>query len=103
MLLISSLQVLFLGTVYTLSRKYQNIQLSPGLEDDPKHFYHPMYQVFWLFFGMALCLPFKNITEKDDDKQENKKEMNAILLIFPACMDVLATIFDAAGLYYVSI
>ena len=103
MLLISSLQVLFLGTLYTLSRKYQNIQLRPGIEDDPKHFYHPMYQVFWLFFGMALCLPFKNILTEDDEKQSTKKEMTPLILIFPACMDVLATIFDASGLFYVSI
>lgn len=45
MLLHSSFQVLFLGTIYTLSRKYQNLQLSVGFDDQLKHFYHPMYSI----------------------------------------------------------
>lgn len=42
MILISSIQVLFLGTLYTLSRKYQNIQTSKGLDDEERIFYHPL-------------------------------------------------------------
>lgn len=42
MLLVSSLQVLFLGSIYTISRKFQNIQVSEGLGGKPLHFHHPM-------------------------------------------------------------
>lgn len=103
MLLISSIQVLVLGTVYTLSRKYQNIQVSPGIDNDPRLFYHPIYQVLLLFIGMAICLPFKNCLEKEDDKQSNKKDMTPFVMIVPAFCDVCATIFDATGLIYVSV
>ena len=88
MLLHSTFQVLFLGTIYTLSRKYQNIQMSPGLDDNPKHFYHPLYQVLWLFIGMAICLPFKNIIkEEEDDDQKKKKEITPKYMIIPAFFD----------------
>ena len=103
MLLISSVQVLLLGTLYTLSRKYQNIQQSNGIDNDLKYFYHPIYQVFWLFFGMAICLPFKNLLESKDKDDNSKKEMTPYVLIFPALFDVIATVCDATGLIFVSI
>jgi hypothetical protein len=102
MLIHSTFQVLFLGTLYTLSRKYQNLQLSSGLDDVSRHFYHPLYQVLWLFLGMALCLPFKKLIKDNDAKDENKKNMTPSLMIIPAFFDVCATIFDATGLIYVS-
>ena len=43
MLLISSIQVLILGSIYTLSRKFQILQLSEGLDGKIGHFHHPMY------------------------------------------------------------
>jgi len=100
MLLISSVQVLFLGSLYTLSRKFQNIQMSPGLDGKERHFHHPMYQVFWLFFGMAICLILKKCVKNEEDP--NKKKPHPTLLIFPAFCDVCATIFDSIGLIYVS-
>jgi hypothetical protein len=42
-LLLASFQVLFLGSIYTISRKYQNLQLSPGLDGRLSHFHHPVY------------------------------------------------------------
>ena len=51
---------------------------------------------------MAICLPFKNIVEKDKE-ENNKKNMTPYILIIPAFFDVSATIFDATGLIYVSI
>jgi len=43
MLLLCSLQVLVLGSIYTLSRKFQNLQLSVGLGEKALHFHHPLY------------------------------------------------------------
>jgi hypothetical protein len=106
MILISTFQVLLLGTIYTISRKYQNLQVSSGLDEVPRHFYHPLYQVLWLFIGMAFCLPLKNFIHKYDKEEKEdklKKEMSPSLLIIPAFFDVCATIFDATGLIYVSI
>ena len=106
MILLSTFQVLFLGTLYTISRKYQNLQVSYGLDEVPRHFYHPLYQVFWLFVGMAFCLPLKNYIHKydmEEKEDKTKKEMSPSLLIIPAFFDVCATIFDATGLIYVSI
>lgn len=104
MLIYSTFQVLFLGTIYTLSRKYQNIQTSPGLDNESKHFYHPLYQVLWLFIGMALCLPFNNIVKESEvEDKKKKKQITPKYMIIPAFFDVCATIFDATGLIYVSI
>ncbi len=108
MLLNSSIQVLFLGSIYTLSRKYQNLQISTGLDGRSMRFHHPLYfinfnfrfQVFCLFLGMALCLPFKYCTSQ---KKSEKKQIQSYVMIIPALCDVLATIFDATGLIYVSI
>jgi hypothetical protein len=109
MLLLSSIQVLFLGTIYTLSRKYQYLQMSEGLDNRPMHFHHPMYnihiikfryQVLFLFVGMAICLPFVLCVKREVSE---KKKVNPLLLIVPASCDVFATIFDATGLIYVSI
>lgn len=102
-LIISTFQVLFLGTLYTLSRKYQNLQVSNGIDEIPRHFYHPLYQVLWLFIGMAICLPFKNLFEDKDTENDKKLPMSGKLMIIPAFFDVCATIFDATGLIYVSI
>jgi hypothetical protein len=46
MLLVSSFQVLFLGSLYTLSRKNQNLQKSEGLDDRVSYFHHPVYILF---------------------------------------------------------
>ncbi len=102
MILLSTLMVLFLGTIYTLSRKFQNIQVSPGIDEIPRHFYHPLFQVLWLFVGMAICLPFTNIVHKKEKEDKGKKDMTPSLMIIPAFFDVCATIFDATGLIYVS-
>ena len=45
MLLLASFQVLFLGSLYTLSRKYQNLQMSQGLDGRILHFHHPVYNI----------------------------------------------------------
>lgn len=50
---------------------------------------------------MFLCLPFKNFEE--DIKDNSKKSLNPYVLAVPAFCDVVATIFDSAGLFYVSI
>lgn len=103
MILLSTIQVLFLGTIYTISRKYQNLQVVNGLDSINRHFYHPLFQVFLLFIGMAVCLPFKNFIHKTETKDKSKKEVFPTLLIIPAFFDVCATIFDSTGLIYVSI
>ena len=100
MLLISSIQVLVLGSLYTLSRKFQNVQISTGIDGKEKHFHHPMYQVFWLFFGMGLCLLMKKCVKNEEDP--TKKKAHYTLMLFPALCDVCATIFDSIGLIYVS-
>jgi hypothetical protein len=74
--------------------------MSPGLDGKERHFHHPMYQVFWLFFGMAICLILKKCVKNEEDP--NKKKPHPTLLIFPAFCDVCATIFDSIGLIYVS-
>ena len=50
---------------------------------------------------MFACLPFKNMEE--DDKESTKKDLNVYVLTVPAFCDVIATIFDSAGLFYVSV
>ncbi len=42
MLLYCAIQVLTLGSLYTVSRKFQNLQLSPGMSGKFLHFHHPM-------------------------------------------------------------
>ena len=87
MLLISSIQVLVLGSLYTLSRKYQNVQFSTGIDGKEKHFHHPMYQTVWLFFGMALCLIFRKCV-KNVEEDPNKPKGHRTLMFFPALCDV---------------
>lgn len=50
--------------------------------------------------GMALCLPFSFYVNRE---KTAKKRINPLLMTVPALCDVLATIFDATGLIYVSI
>ena len=70
------------------------------------------YQVFTLFFGMFLALPFKlmfNSNKKYEPRDEliidmpKKKVYSVYLLIFPSMCDVFATILDCIGLIYVKI
>jgi hypothetical protein len=49
---------------------------------------------------MAMCLPFTLCVKKENS---NKKKINSLVMFIPSLCDVLATIFDANGLYYVSI
>jgi len=93
--------VLLLGSLYTLSRKYQNVQMSKGLDNTLKHFHHPIYQVFWLFAGMAICLLLKKFVKTEEDN--TKKKAHYTLLFFPALCDVCATIFDSIGLIYTQV
>lgn len=60
------------------------------------------FQVFCLFMGMLICLPFKYL-QTNEKKDENKLPMNPYLMIVPALFDVLATILDSFALAYVSI
>jgi hypothetical protein len=56
MLLISSIQVLFLGCIYTLSRKYQNLQISLGIDGIVTNFHHPMYiMLIQISSLLAIC------------------------------------------------
>ena len=67
------------------------------------------YQVFWLFFGMSLCLPIKRCLDTligsnlkmEGDSLIAKKKYSPFLIIFPSCCDVFATILDSTGLIYV--
>jgi hypothetical protein len=58
------------------------------------------YQVFWLFFGMALLLPLVLFSKKE--KSQGKKKAHPAAMMIPAFCDVIATIFDSTGLIYVS-
>lgn len=108
--LVNSFLVLALGTIYTLSRKFQNIQQARGPDGVLSYFHHPMYQSFWLFVGMSLCLLFKRPSkptpglEKKDEggtlEATKKKAWRPIHLLFPAACDALATIVDSLGLIY---
>jgi len=71
-----------LGSLYTLSRKYQNVQMSKGLDNTLKHFHHPIYQVFWLFAGMAICLLLKKFVKTEEDN--TKKKSSLYFVIFPS-------------------
>ena len=67
------------------------------------------YQVFTLFLGMFLALPFKllfNSQPKNEPRYElildkPKKNYSVTLLIFPSLCDVSATVMDCIGLIYV--
>ena len=67
------------------------------------------YQVFTLFLGMFLALPFKllfNSQPKNEPRYElildkPKKKYSVKLLIFPSLCDVSATVMDCIGLIYV--
>ena len=48
---------------------------------------------------MALCLPLMMCVKRE---KSEKKKVNYLLMFIPSLCDVLATIFDATGLIYVS-
>lgn len=79
MLLNSSIQVLFLGSIYTLSRKYQNLQISTGLDGRPMRFHHPLYYKefildfkFSVYFSVWLCVCRLNTVQKKKSQKKNK-------------------------------
>eukprot|EP00742_Colponemidia_sp_Colp-10_P011319 GILJ01012561.1.p1 GENE.GILJ01012561.1~~GILJ01012561.1.p1 ORF type:complete len:195 (-),score=18.58 GILJ01012561.1:1-585(-) len=90
--------VVILGSIYTVARKWQNVAKSPGLDGQESAFHHPIYQVFWLFFGMVLCLPVQKLTECLRGQPASK--FNPLMMLVPAACDVAATILDSIGLVY---
>ncbi len=57
------------------------------------------FQVLCLFAGMALCLPLVLCVKRE---KTEKKSIKPLVMLIPSLCDVLATIFDATGLIYVS-
>jgi hypothetical protein len=48
---------------------------------------------------MAICLPFMLFVKRE---KTEKKKVTPLVMLVPSLCDVLATIFDATGLIYVS-
>eukprot|EP00743_Colponemidia_sp_Colp-15_P005806 GILK01006241.1.p1 GENE.GILK01006241.1~~GILK01006241.1.p1 ORF type:complete len:388 (-),score=36.52 GILK01006241.1:205-1368(-) len=90
--------VIVLGSIYTVGRKWQNVTKAPGVDGKPSSFHHPVYQVFWLFFGMALCLPVQKLSQCI--RKSPAPRFSPFRMIIPSLCDVLATIFDSIGLIY---
>eukprot|EP00744_Colponema_vietnamica_P002069 GILI01003328.1.p2 GENE.GILI01003328.1~~GILI01003328.1.p2 ORF type:complete len:395 (-),score=108.98 GILI01003328.1:104-1288(-) len=91
--------VIVLGCIYTVTRKWQNVIKSHGLTDEVQHFHHPIFQVFWLFFGMFLCLPLHWALERKHIVPATKP-FPAYVMAIPSTCDVFATVLDSIGLVH---
>lgn len=96
------------GSLYTIFRKYQSAV------DLPRHniqFNQPMYlshspslQSFIIFVGMCSIALFRPWMKEDAPKKQvvPLPKDNKYLYIMPSLLDVLGTIVDTTGLFYVS-
>ncbi|XP_043281277.1 solute carrier family 35 member F6 [Venturia canescens] len=97
------------GSFNTLSVKYADKQIVPGNDGEPKNFNHPFMQSCFMFLGEMLCLlVFKiafayinrSVDRSVDDHSLTKgsRTFNPMLLLIPACCDMIGTSVMYVGL-----
>lgn len=104
-LLKTALLAVFFGSLYTIFRKYQSIvELSPQDErfNQPlQSSYSSRFQSFIIFIGMSTILCFRPWLKPSQQKSTKLPSDNMTIYLMPSLLDVMGTIVDTSGLYYV--
>ncbi|XP_012273941.1 solute carrier family 35 member F6 [Orussus abietinus] len=107
----TSLAILFVitGSFNTLSVKYADKQIVPGIDGQPRYFNHPFMQSSFMFLGEMLCLLVFKIaycyyerrgdgTIDETNLTKGLRTFNPFVLFVPALCDMFATSIMYIGL-----